>query len=645
VKHLGLLLCAIPLLAAEDVPGWVRDAAARTVPSYPPKVSVVVLLNEEDVAVNPDGSRVMRERGAIRVLQSTSETVSASRCYDSRNGHIRSFQGWLLPSGAKPVVFGKSAIAERSAASEDMYTERRCQRLNPGAGLAPGGVFAWEIVEEEKTSFTNYVFAFQGDDPVLFSRLSLSLPSAWEVKGTVLNHDPIEPRVDGNTFTWELRDLPWIEMEDHSPGILDAAPRLGISYFPVPSLSRLRSLRDWSAVSAWLSELADPAVEVTEAVRAKAAGLTSGTKTELDKIRAIGAFVQKTNYVAVAIDSNHGGGYIPHPAGLVLVRNYGDCKDKSTLMRALLKAAGIESYFVSIDAFDRLFVRSEWPAPQFNHEIVGIRVSPETNLPAVLDHPRLGRLLFFDPTSTTTPVGDLPSGEQGSRALVLAGPRGELVTIPLLPPTVRRVEDRVDAALQTDGRLSAHISRRYFGQSAARLRYTILHDKPEELKRSFESGLSRGLGGLTIDRIEPADRFDEGQLQLTLDLAVNQFGQTMQGKLLIITPGNLALPAEYTLPAKPRKLPIEIFARSHTDSVTVTVPPQFKVDEIPDPVKLESPYGFYSAKWKVESAKILFEQSVEIKDTLVPASDYGKLREFFENISRGQHSPVVLLKQ
>ena len=640
-----MLLCAIPLLAAEDVPGWVRDEAARAIPTYPPKVSVVVLLQEENVTVNSDGSRVMRERGAVRILQRISEPVGAARCYDSRNGRIRSFQGWLLPRDAKPVVFGKNAIAERSAASEDMYTERRCQRLNPGAELAPGGVFAWEIVEEEKTSFTSYVFGFQDGEPVLASRLILSLPSGWEVKGTVLNHDSFEPRVDGNTYSWELRDLPWIEPEVHSPGIRAAAPRVGITYFPPASVSSLRSLKNWSAVSAWLSDLADPAVEVTEAIRAKASGLTSGAKTELDKLRAIGAFVQKTNYVFVAIDSNHGGGYIPHPAGQVLARNYGDCKDKATLMRAMLRASGIESYFVSIHASDRLYVRPEWPAPQFDHEIVGIRVSPETDLPSVLDHPRLGRLLFFDPTSTTTPVGDLPFGEQGSRALVLAGPRGELVTTPLLPPSARRIEATIDAQLQPDGRLSAHISRRYFGQSAARLRSMILHDKPEELKRSFERGLSNLLGGLTIERIQPADRFDEGQLQLSLDLAVIQFGQTMQGRLLIVTPGNLALPVEYALPARPRRLPIQIFARAHTDSVTLTVPAQFKVDEIPDPVKIDSPYGSYRAQWKVEGAKILFEQSTEIEDTLAPASEYAKMREFFDKISSGQHSPVVLLKQ
>lgn len=640
-----LLLLALPLAAADDVPAWARELAARAVPEYPPKVSTVVLLSEEQVTVAPDGSRTMRERGAVRVLQRLSEEPAAIRVYDSRSGRIRSFQGWTLAPGGKPVTFGKNAIVERSAAREEAYTERKIQSLSPGLGLAPGTTFAWEIVEEEKTDFTQYSYYFQGDDPVLVSRFTLTLPEGWEARGVVLNHDPFEPQAEGTTYTWELRDLPWIEPEDYSPGIHARAPRLGVNYFPPSGVTGLRTAKDWSGVSAWLSELAEPAAQPTEPVRAKAAELTAGAGTTLDKIRAIASFVQKTNYVHVAIDMNHGGGFIPNPAAQTLARNYGDCKDKTALMRALLKAAGIESYFVSITANDRLYVRPEWPSPgQFNHEIVGVRIPAELKLPATLEHPRLGRLLLFDPTSRTTPVGDLPSDEQGSYALVLAGAAGELIKAPLLEPAARRVEDNVEAQMTAAGHLTAKVARRHFGQSATWLRYATLGE-PDELKKSLERSLAGRLGGLTVERVEPVDRFDEGRFDVSLDLKVPQFGQILQDRLLVVAPGDLTAPAYYSLPAKPRKQPIEVYARAHTGKVTLTVPPQFKVDELPDPVTLASPYGSYRAAWKAEGSKILFEQSVEIKDTVAPAEEYGKMREFFEKIAAGQRSAVVLLRE
>jgi len=640
----ALLLAAWPLLAAEDAPAWVREAAARPVPSYPAKVSLVVTLQEESVTVNADGSRIMRERGALRVLQQLSHPPVAQRGYDSRNGRIRSFQGWLLSPSGKPVVFGKNAIVDRSAATSQMYDEHRYQALNPGTGLAPGATFAWEVVEEEKTIFANYHYPFQSDDPVLLSRFTLTLPAGWEVKSVVLNHAPIEPRVEGSVYSWELRDLPWIEPEEHSPGIAAAAPRLGVSYFPASGGSGLRTAKDWGALSAWFSELADPAAEASAPVRAKAAELTAGAKTALDKMRALAAFVQQTNYVFVAIDLNHGGGFTPHRAEQTLERNYGDCKDKTALMRALLASIGVESYAVSIYATDRLFVRPEWPASQFNHDITAIRAPAELTLPATLDHPRLGRLLLFDPTSRTTPLGDLPDHEQGSLALVLAGARGELVRTPLLPPALRRVESDVEARLTPEGGLTARISRRYFGQSAGPWRRLLLGE-PEEFKHSLERALSRHLGGLTLGRVEHSDRFEEGQLELKMDVAVNRFGQIMQGRLLIVNPGDLAPPPDYALPAKPRQQPVELYARAHTDSVKIAVPPRFKVDELPEPLTLESPYGSFHARWRAEGASVLFEQSVEIKDTLAPASEYGQVREFLEKIATGQRSPVVLVKE
>jgi hypothetical protein len=404
-------------------------------------------------------------------------------------------------------------------------------------------------------------------------------------------------------------------------------------------------VKDWNAQSALEAGFYDPAAEVSETVRRKAQELTAGSTMELDKIRAIGAFVQKTNYVAVAINLARGGGLTPHIADQVLARNYGDCKDKATLMRALLKAVGIDSWIVSIFYGDRQFVRPEWTADQFNHAIVAIRVSAETNVPTVLDHPRLGRLLIFDPTSRVTPVGDLPDDEQGSYALVIAGAKGELMPMPLLPPELNRIESVAEAQLNPNGTLSAHLQRQYFGQPAARLRYTAMLEQHDELKHTFEQALSHRLGGLTLERIEPSDHMQDDRFQLSMDVTVKQFGQMLQGRLLMVSPGALGRQTKYMFPAKPRTAPVRLEAETFRDSVSIAIPPQFKVDELPDPVQLASAYGSYTAKWTAEGDKILFEQSLEVKDTIAPAAEYPKIRRFFERVESAQNESVVLTKE
>jgi hypothetical protein len=648
VRAVFLALLAVSLTAGDDVPGWVREIAAQQTPAYPAKVALVTLLDDVSLTIGPDGRQITRERGAVKVLQHGRKAPGAYCLYNPKTGKVREFQAWLLPPAGKPTVFGKNAVVDRSLSDKYDFDEERVKVVEAGGDLAPGAVFAWEIVDDEKTVFTADEHSFQdGPEPVLLSRYSLSLPSGWVASGALFNHEALEPQISGTAYTWELRNLPWIEPEQHSPGLHALAPRLGVNYYPEDAVKPgLRPVRKWRDVSVWQAALMDPPAAVTDAIRSKAAALTAGSTAELDKIRAIAAFVQKTNYVAVEINLARGGGYTPHSADQTLARNYGDCKDKATLMRSLLKAVGIEAYPVGIYYGDRQYVRPEWPSPfQFNHAIIAIRVSHETKLPTVVENRTLGRLLIFDPTDSVTPVGNLPESEQGSHALIVAGSDGDLITVPLLPPDRNRVESTADAQLRADGSLAAHLQRLYCGQQASHLRYMATYEKSDELKRTFEETLSNRLGGLTLQKIEPADRLADDQFQLNMDVAVKQFGQVLQGRLLMVAPGTLGRRTTYAFPAKPRTLPVRLEAEAFQDSVAIAMPPQFKVDEIPDPVQLSSAYGSYKATWRADKDKILFEQSLEVKSTTAPAAEYTQIRQFFEKVESAQNSAVVLVKE
>ena len=85
---------------------------------------------------------------------------------------------------------------------------------------------------------------------------------------------------------------------------------------------------------------------------ARRGDLTAGAKTELEKIQAIGKFVQNLQYISIDIGVGYGNGMKPRPSDLVLGRGYGDCKDKANLMRAMLRALKIEAYPVVIYSGD-----------------------------------------------------------------------------------------------------------------------------------------------------------------------------------------------------------------------------------------------------------------------------------------------------
>lgn len=648
VRQVALvLILGVPLAhAANDVPDWVRQVVSGAVPTYPVKVTAAVLLQEESVTVDADGRRVMRERGVIKILQPGGDKISASRTYNSKNGRIRDFQGWILPPSGKPIIFAKSNILDQALSEGDVYDESRVKLMQFGTN-PPGTFVAWEVTEEERSVFTQDAYAFQGRLPVLASRYNLTLPSGWEAKGVLFNSNPQEPQVSGNTYVWELRNLPFREREEYSPRLSALVPRLAVSYFP-PADNRvgLRGLKDWTAVSAWLSKLVEPAAEPTDSVRAKAQQLTAGASSEIDRIRAIAAFTQQTKYVEISLNITRGGGYTPHSANETLGRNYGDCKDKATLMRALLKAVGVDSYLTTISADDRMYVRPEWASPtQFNHAIIAVRVSDAVSLPTVLPNTPLGRLLIFDPTDPITPLGDLPQEEQGSHALVIAGERGALLTMPERPASANRIESSVEATIDADGRLAAKVERQYFGQSATPLRGVQTYLGSEELQKAFEKGFARRIGGTTVRNVSTGARLEENRLSVNLDLGAERFAQNMQGRLYIVRPGLLASGGDYFLPSKERVAPVKLESDLRHDSIHIRMPGGFKVDEIPAPVKVESPYGSLETMWSVNDGEIVMNQTLEIREKVASSTEYRLVRDFFDQLAGAESAPIVFVKQ
>ena len=232
------------------------------------------------------------------------------------------------------------------------------------------------------------------------SFLARALPQGWRAETITFNHSKIEPTMNGNSYTWELRNLPPIEVEPSSPRISKLVTNIAVNIFaPAGKATMLRSYSTWKDVSRYTSELNDSQAAFNEPMAAKARELTVSAKNEFERIQAVGRYAQSVNYISIQIDLGKGGGYRPHLAADVFAKNYGDCKDKANLMRAMLKSLGIESYPVVIYSGDPNRVQPEWPSPQqFNHCIIAVKVGDATEAATVIKHPQLGRLMIFDPT-------------------------------------------------------------------------------------------------------------------------------------------------------------------------------------------------------------------------------------------------------
>jgi hypothetical protein len=143
--------------------------------------------------------------------------------------------------------------------------------------------------------------------------------------------------------------------------------------------------------------------ELVDQAPAIAAAIVKNAHTELERIRAIHQFVlRNTHYVALDFGIYS---YQPYPVTQTYARRFGDCKDKASLMIALLREAGIDAQIVLVrtrrlGAVDPNAVS----AAVFNHAVVYVP----------------GYDLWLDGTAEYAGSRELPLEDQGAMALTVA---------------------------------------------------------------------------------------------------------------------------------------------------------------------------------------------------------------------------------
>jgi hypothetical protein len=636
------------VLADDAAPGWLRQAAAIQAPSYDKTVNAVVLQNEETVTLDSSGKLVTTDNYAVKILtREGKEEAVAVAFYLVNFGKVRDMQAWIIRPDGTAKSYGKKEIVDHISDPDDVYDEGRVKIINAIGDVDTGYIFGYSVTTEDSPLFYQDRWNFQLDLPTVVSRYTLNLPAGWKANSLTFNYPDVKPRVAGSSYTWEVRDLPPIKDEPLSPSFMNVAPRMVVNYGPEDtSQSVNKAFTNWTDVSKWGSSLHEPQVIVDDAVAIKARDLTANAKTELEKIQAIGKFVQNIQYISIDIGLGYGNGMKPRPSTMVLGRGYGDCKDKANLMRALLKSLKIEAYPVAIYSGDPDFVRKEWASPrQFNHCIIAIRVSDGTVVPTVITDAKLGRLMIFDATDPYTPVGDLPDYLQGSQALIMAGENGGLVQMPVTPAAFNAWNRNTEVSLLADGSITGTISERSTGQSSAHARRLFRSLSGSDYNQVIERWLTRGATAAQLVKLTPNDKQLDAGFDLDVEFSAPRYGQVMQDRLMVFKPVIAGRTSSIYLTEKIRSHPVMLESESFTETATFKLPVGFVVDEMPDAVNLSTNFGKYSTKYEVKDGKLLFTRVLIMTRTSVPVDKYNEVRDFYAKMMDAEQAPVVLLRK
>lgn len=640
------LLGGVPCMAG-DAPQWMHALVNVPLPAYDDKTSAVLLYSQTEVTVVSADKIKTTVREAYKILRPDGRSHGIVYVHFDPERKIKSLHGWCIPAQGKDFEVKDKDAVEVSPDIEgaELISDVKYKVLRIPAP-DPGNIVGYEYEVEERPFFMQDWWEFQETDPVRESHYSLQLPAGWEYKASWMNHAEVKATEAGNNrWEWTVADLSPIRQEPEMPPYVGIAGQMVVTLFPSGGKAPT-SFAAWDEMGKWYSTLVAGRVAASPQIQQQVATLTAGKTTQLAKMQALAYFVQHDiRYVAIELGI---GGWQPHPAPEVFANRYGDCKDKATLMRSMLHEIGIESYHVVIND-RRGAVTAETPAYHaFNHVIVAVKLPEGLNDPslvAILQHPKLGRILYFDPTDDMIPFGQIRGELQANYALLVTPDGGELIRLPQQPSAMNSIERTGKLALDANGTLTGQVTEMRLGERASSERWalrTVTNDK--DRIKPIENLLANSL---------PAFNITHATL-INLSLTDQPFGFDYSfqaanyaknaGGLLLVRPRVLGNKGQGILETKePRKFPVEFEGPARdTDNFEITIPTGYVVDDLPPPVDADYGFASYHSKTEVKGNVINYQRTFEVKELSVPVSRADELKKFYRIIAGDERNTVVL---
>jgi hypothetical protein len=266
----------------------------------------------------------------------------------------------------------------------------------------------------------DYSWSLSGANPLLDGKynddydLSVAVPTRrmrhrllWQV-GRPLQWRGADPAIVVNgsaqVLSWELRDLPPLDVEDDIP-----------SWYEPWRSAQVTEFASWREVAAWADSMFHVDARSSTAVKELADKLRAENASREARISAAIRFVQdEVRYLGIEMGRNS---HEPHQPWETLDARWGDCKDKTLLLVALLRELGLEAYPALVNTRLRHRLEEKLPSPfLFDHVIAQVvdggktywvdgTIADQGGTLATLDTPSDGSALVVRPgTHALTPI-------------------------------------------------------------------------------------------------------------------------------------------------------------------------------------------------------------------------------------------------
>jgi len=640
----GVCARAGNLFGSQPVPDWVKTAAQQKLPEFHGNPKAVMLLDETTYTVDPKGQAVEHVRRVVKILRPQGRDYGYPAVYYDKDSKVLSLHVWSIDAAGHEYSVKDNEIGDVGQPGEggQLYSDERAKVANP-PGRDPGGIIAYEYEKRERPYLAETNWEFQDELPRMRQSFTVALPAGYTYTTTWARHAKVEGiDLENHSYRWEMNDVPAIDL-DHVPmapneGAL--AARMTVHYTG-PGLAEPQD-GTWQGIGEWYEGLSRDRLVSTPDIAAKAAELTAGKTDFYDKAEAIGDFVQqKIRYFVIEMGV---GGYQPHAAEEIFRGRYGDCKDKATLLSAMLSSVGIHSALMMVDS-ERGVVDPDAPSIWGNHMIAAIEIPKGYESPklhSVVTAKTGKRYLIFDPTWYLTPFGQLEDNLQGSYGVLIEGKDSQVIELPVMDPTLNTIRRTGKFELSADGSLKGSVTDLRFGDLAETRRQVFSSEGEKKQTEYVNRVIAQDFTGASMTglKVENVDALNK-DLTTTFDLQASHFA-SFTGPLLMIRPRVLGS-YELDVDRKPRHVEIDLEQTMQgTDEYDIELPQGYVVDELPDPVKIDVGFASYVSSTELHGRVLHYSRTYTVRQVTVPATKYEAVQQLAAAIAADEGSQAIL---
>jgi hypothetical protein len=525
-------------------------------------------------------------------------------------------------------TLSKSDISDHSAVSDAaIYSDDRIKAVSIPAFQYPFTIeYEFEVQDNNSLFYPTWYFQ---DDPsvsVEYSGIQISMPEGYPFRYLEKN---LNHRIDSITsgketvLTWQEMNLQALKVRPYSIPIEMRMPVLYTA--PVDfAIEKYRGdMTSWKNFGTWTNSLIADRDSLDPETVNKVRSLVSDISDPRQKVRKIYEYMQAgTRYVAVYIGI---GGWQPIPAEEVAKNGYGECKALSNYMKALLKAAGIESYYTLVRAGINQDIMAEFPSQQFNHVILCVPIEKDT--------------IWLECTDQDQPFGYLGDFTADRQVLLITPDGGEIVRTPAIATKDNCIvkHAKIEMVGLGDARITMMLDYKGF-------LYEVLDDLSQQGQHNQKEWITKYLHVHDFDIRKMNFRFDKEIIpsaMASLDLYVRNIAVRTEKRMFIPLQGILS---SFDFLADYRENIKITQGFTTSDSLEIILPVDFDIEQLPAPFLYSSAYGSYYSQAVMDKRKLIYTRRVIINEGSYPSEKYEDFREFINKVAANDRQRIILTK-